>query len=114
MPSLSPSSSRYASIDPRQQVRLAALGHDREHLAQRQMAVGEDAFHQLLALGGGEVRVRQALGELEVGAHEADDLAHLLAHLKHSLLAAGGMGGIEEHRCVNRDFLFHDETISCH
>ena len=38
----------------------------------------------------------------------------LLAHLKHSLLAAGGMGGIEEHRCVNRDFLFHDETISCH
>ncbi len=78
------------------------------------MAVGEDAFHQIPALSGGEVRVRQALGELEIGAHEANDLAHLLAHLKHSLLAAGGMGGIEEHRCVNRDFLFHDETISCH
>lgn len=114
MPSLVAQQLAVRVEDPRQQVRLAALGHDREHLAQRQMAVGKGAFHQLLALGGGEVRVRQALSQLQIGAHETDDLAHLARAPQALPPGRRRYGGIEEHRCVNRDFLFHDETISCH
>ncbi len=33
-------------VHPGQQVGLATLGHDRQHLAKRQMALGEDVLHQ--------------------------------------------------------------------
>ena len=78
------------------------------------MALGEYVLHQRPARLGGEIRVRERHGEVQIGAHEADDLGHLLTHLKHGLLAAGPVGAVEEHRREDGDFLFDDKTISCH